>query len=673
MDLEHVTRQVFWNVSLVWLFYTLSALAVLAFATGAYRNVSIWLKGWTGERLKNVSQSLSRVLTDGALNRKIFRGDFAAGIMHLCIMWGFIVLFIGTVLLTIHNDIVPFLFGYTYLIYSFVLDIAGVVMLTGVVLALVRRYVVKARPMHSLLDDGVILALLVVIGITGFTLEGLRLEALKPTVDDWSPIGALFARFLDSGLGGAKAWHGSLWWLHAALSLALVVYIPLSKLFHMFAAPANIYLSAEEPAVVTLEEREKLVGDFNQAQMVSLDACTKCNRCENACPSRASGEPLSPRGFVLNMKGYAKEKYGFRARFDARAKEAAAASQVGDAIEDDAGWWCTTCRACVEQCPVSISPMDVIRETRVSMMAEGRKVPPTIRDMLRTMSKYNNPWESGGSKRAAWRKNLEAKDFSQGDEAEVCYWISCVASGDVRNQEVAKAFISILRHAGVSFAHLGKEEGCCGEFVKRLGEDGLFEAIVEGNFGVFADFGISKMVTTSPHCYHTMKRDYPPLRDKLRIENAPQLEPKHHTEFIAELIAGGKLTFSRRVEKRVTFHDPCYIGRHNGLYEQPRQILRAIPGVEVVEMERSRENSFCCGGGGGRMWLESTGDERMAELRAREAAKTKADILVTACPFCMSNLHDAVKTAGLADVMEVKDIAELVAEAVVSATAYEEV
>lgn len=414
---------------------------------------------------------------------------------------------------------------------------------------------------------------------------------------------------------------------------------------------------------MTVEEREKLAGDFSQAQMISLDACTKCNRCENACPSYAAGEPLTPRGFVLNMKGYAKQKYGFQARFDEKAREAAAGLQVGDVIENDESWWCTTCRACVEVCPVSIRPMDIIKETRVTMMADGRKVPPTVRDMLRTMSKHNNPWESGGSKRFRWRADLGVKDYSQGDEAEICYWISCIASEDLRNQEVVKAFVHVLNHAGIDFAHLGKEEACCGEFVKRLGEDGLFEAIVEGNYGTFAAFGISSLVTTSPHCFHTMNRDYPPLRSKLNIEDAPDLQARHHTEFIAELIKNGKLTFTGHLERRVTFHDPCYIGRHNGLYDQPREVLRSIPGLQLVEMPRSRENSFCCGGGGGRMWLESTSDERMAEIRVKEAADTGADILVTACPFCMSNLHDAVKTAGYADRMEVKDIAELVAEA----------
>ncbi|MBI2955322.1 MAG: 4Fe-4S dicluster domain-containing protein [Chloroflexi bacterium] len=661
--LERATREVFWNVSLVWFFYTLSALAIGAFVLGAYRIVSIWRRGWKDSRRGKPSASLSRTVADGLLNRKIFRNDRIAGLMHLCIMWGFIVLFVGTVLLTIHHDVAPFLFGTTFLVYSLVLDIAGLVLIVGVTTALVRRYVIKARPMNNLFDDGVVLVALLGIAVTGFALEGLRLTALEPFQDDWSPVGTAFAAILDGLPGQPQAWHGVIWWTHAAVSLGLVIYIPLSKLFHMFAAPTNIYLAAAEAATLTLEEREKLVGDFERTQMVSFDACTKCNRCENVCPSFAAGEPLSPRGFVLNVKAFARRKYGIETRLPGKARESVTALQVGDMIEEDAAWWCTTCRACVEECPVSISPMDVIRETRVAQMADGRKVPPTVRDMLRTMSKHNNPWEAGGSKRSRWRQELGAKDLSAGDEAEVCYWISCIASDDLRNQEVARAFIQVLSHAGVDFAHLGKEEGCCGEFVKRLGEDGLFEAIVENNYATFAAYGVSDLVTTSPHCFHTMRRDYPALREKLNIDGAPQLHVRHHTAAIADLLESGKLTFTRRLDSRVTFHDPCYIGRHNGLYEQPRRVLRALPGVELVEMPRSRENSFCCGGGGGRMWLESTADQRMAEIRVREAAAVKVDVLVTACPFCMSNLHDAAKTAGYAEVMEVRDIAELVAEA----------
>lgn len=647
----------------MWLFYVLSALAIVGFAIGAYRNVSIWLRGRSEDVLVRLSSGFSRLFLDGLLNRRVFRGDATVGLIHISIMWGFIILFLGTVALTIHHDFFPYLFGWRYLLYSLVLDIAGLVMIVGVVGALLRRYVFRLRPMPSLLDDAFVLVALFIIGITGFAIEGLRLAALRPPLNDWSPIGAAFAAFLTGDEAQSRLLHGVLWWTHAIAALALVVYIPISKLFHMFASPANIYLAVAEPQVLTIGEREKSGGDFSRTQMVSLDACTKCNRCEIACPSHAIGEPLSPRRFVLEMKRLQKAKHGFRARFAGRRNHTFVGDQFDASFEDSAAWWCTMCMACAETCPVSIRPLDIIRERRVTLMTDGREVPPAIRNMLRTMAKYSNPWEASGSKRMRWRSDLNIKDLSSGDQASLCFWIGCIASEDVRNQEVTKAFIQVLRRANVDFGHLGKEEACCGEFIRRLGEDGLFESIVEGNYATFAAFGVSHIVTASPHCFHTMSREYPLTAQRLQIENAPELQIVHHTSFIADLIRAGRLSFARRLDVRVTFHDPCFIGRHNGLYDAPRTVLRAIPGVELVEMDRARANSFCCGGGGGRMWLESTAQERMAEVRVKEAVRTRAKILVTACPFCLSNLSDAVKTTDCADVIEVRDLAEVVATA----------
>jgi Fe-S oxidoreductase len=284
------------------------------------------------------------------------------------------------------------------------------------------------------------------------------------------------------------------------------------------------------------------------------------------------------------------------------------------------------------------------------------------------VGKHGNPWEPGGPRHFAWQKDLEVKDFSKGDTADLCYWIGCLASDDERNHEVAKALVRVLNAAEVDFAILGKEETCCGEFARRLGEDGLYEALVEGNYAVFAEFGITNLLTTSPHCFHTMSREYPLIRDKLKVEGSPVLNVRHHTVLLANLLREGALRLNGRVEKTVAYHDPCYLGRHNGIYDEPREVLRAIPGLRLVELPRSREGSFCCGGGGGRMWLESDVERRISELRAQDAALAKVDVLVTACPYCLSNLVDSMKVAGYSDSIEVRDIAELVAEAIPAET-----
>jgi len=331
---------------------------------------------------------------------------------------------------------------------------------------------------------------------------------------------------------------------------------------------------------------------------------------------------------------------------------------------------------------VRINPAEIARETRAALIDSGKRVPKTIRDVLNNVGKYGNPWEPGGPKHYAWLKELEAKDFSQGDSADLCYFVGCLASDDQRNHDVAKALVKVLNSAAVDFAIMGKEETCCGDFARRLGEDGLFEALVEGNYSAFADLGISNILTTSPHCFHTMSRDYPAIKDKLNIGqdpkskssvsasatdgglSIPDLNVRHHAQLLAQLLGNGSLRLGHRIEKTVAFHDPCYLGRHNGIYNAPREVLRAIPGVRLVELSRSREGSFCCGGGGGRMWMESDVEHRMSELRVQDAALAKADVLVTACPYCLSNLTDSMKVAGYGEQIEVKDIVELVAEAI---------
>ena len=601
--------------------------------------------------------------------RRIFRGDIFGGLAHFFIMWGFGLLFIGTVLLTVHHDIIQFLFGQIYLTYSLVLDLAGAFFILGTLMAAFRRFVLKANKVYNLWDDPAILALLFTIALTGFVIEGLRLWSISHIGLEWSPVGDAFGVLLDGNAGASRIIHGVIWWIHALAALGLVAYLPYSKLFHMFSAPANLYLSSSPPGIVTLEEREGLQGEFDRTQMVSFDACTKCNRCEVVCPSYAVGEPLSPRDLVQSMKSYVRRKYAIERKYLGSEESRKAVPKIEEAVARDECWYCTTCIACVEKCPVGINPAEIARDVRAVLIESGRRVPKTIRDVLNTVGKHGNPWEPGGPKHFAWLKELEVKDFSQGDAADLCYFVGCLASDDERNHDVAKALVKVLNAAGVDFAILGKDESCCGEFARRLGEDGLYEALVESNYAVFSDYGVSNLVTTSPHCFHTMSREYPLIKNKLKDGegkplSAPDLNVRHHTMLLASLLRSGALRLSGRVEKTVAYHDPCYLGRHNGIYEEPREVLRAVPGVRLVELPRSRESSFCCGGGGGRMWLESDVEHRISELRALDAALAGAEVLVTACPYCLSNLVDSMKVAGYGDRIEVKDIVELVAEAI---------
>jgi len=325
-------------------------------------------------------------------------------------------------------------------------------------------------------------------------------------------------------------------------------------------------------------------------------------------------------------------------------------------------WYCTTCRACMEECPVYVNGIDIIRGIRTGVIEEGTQVPPGVIRALEAIYKYGNPWERAPAKRGEWTEGLRVKDLSQGEEAPLLLYVGCTASYDARLQEVARSLCMLLQEAGVDFGILGAEEPCCGEPARRLGEDGLFEEVVTQNVELFSGLKIEGVVTLSPHAFHSFKNEYPPLGRRLNLP-LEGWRIRHFSQLLVELIREGRIPLKRGVRRVVTYHDPCYLGRHNGVYEEPRDILRAIPGIELREMPRSKSRSLCCGGGGGRMWFEAEEEGKIAELRVKEAAETGAEVIATACPFCLAMLTDAVKTAGLEDKLQVKDISELVIEA----------
>jgi Fe-S oxidoreductase/nitrate reductase gamma subunit len=660
-----ITREVFWNIDTFQqlLFYSLAAVASIVFFAGVVRIIGIWRSTWGDRRERKLGDSIRRGLLDGLLGRQIFRGDLLGGLAHFFMSWGWIFLFIGTVLLTIHHDIAGFLYGIIYLVYSLALDVSGALFIAGVLVLAYRRFVLRANNMRTRWDDPLYLVLLFAIATTGFLAEGLRLWSISHIGMEWSPVGDLVGTIIEGDRTASRSAHHVFWWVHAVSALGLIAYIPYSKLFHMFADPTNLYVTSAAPAILTVEEREHLRGAFDTAELVSMDACTRCNRCEVACPSYAAGEQLSPRELVLQMKGYTHRTYAVD---HARWTDSHSAATVEEAATAGGAWYCTTCIACFDRCPVGISAADIARDSRAVMVESGRQVPRTIRDMLNNAGRHGNPWEPRGAKHFAWEQQLEARDFSVGDSAPLCFYTNNLSSGDARNQEVAKSLSRVLKAARVDFAILGKAEPYHGEEMRRVGEDGLFETLVEDNYTAFQEYGISNIVTASPHSFHAFMHDYPRLKGKLKLNDAPDLRVDHHTMLLARLLDSGSLQLTGKVEKRVAYHDPCYLGRHNGVYDAPRRVLKAIPGIQLVELPKAGRDSFCCGGGGGRMWLESETEHRISELRARDAAVAGVDVLATACPYCMSNLTDGMKVAGLDDSIQVRDVVELVAEALTS-------
>jgi Fe-S oxidoreductase len=637
-------REHFWNIHLIWLFYVLSFAAILVFAIGAVRALRRWRSGWWPARERHRDAWVPEALAGAG----IFKGDVPGGLAHLLTLWGFVVLFVGTTLLAIDQYLITFLTGKVWLAYSLILDLFGAGFVLALAWLLFRRHVLRRRLLYrEEPEDSLLLVHLLIVGISGFLVEGLRLAQTTPTAGDWSPVGAMLARYLPAG---ALTAHRVVWWLHAVFSLLLIVWIPFGKIRHLLTSPLHRFVASRSPVIRTAEEREQATAAFGIHEMLASDACTRCNRCENACPSTGVAEALSPRRVVLDL---------------ARASRAGlSASQRTSASPEEIPWLCTSCGACRAACPIRIDAADLIRETRAYVVEQGTAVPDGVARALDSIAKHGNPWEGKRSKRALWAEGLGLRDFSGGDSASLLWWPGCTLAYETRCQELSRATARLLSAAGVDFMIPGKKESNTGDLARRCGEDGLFEMMLEGNVALITETAASGVIVSSPHDWHALAFEYPRLVPRLADVEATLPPARHVTEVLAQKIEEGALHLAAGPRRRIAFHDPCYLGRHHGVFDAPRAILRAIPGTTLVEMQANRESSLCCGGGGGRMWFEpeQAGGLKMSERRARQAVDAGAEVLATACPWCLIQFEDAVKTAGLEDRLRVADVTELAAE-----------
>jgi len=630
----------FWQIESVWLFYLMAALAAGLFTFGVVSRVRVWQRGLRGKGGLLSWQGLERVLLDAFLGKRIFKGELAAGIMHLLILWGFLVLFAGTVLLTLHHYVLSFLEGPVYLFFSACLEIAGGMLVVGLLWAMIRRYVQRVPRLERRPEDFLVPLWLLLAALSGFLTEGIRLAAQAPTGAGWSFFG-YGVSLLWSPSDPPVSLYPYFWWSHALISLGFIAAIPYSKLFHILAAPLHVFLSEAPPLLVPTEMRDDEGEAYSLRDLVSFDACTRCGRCVEVCPSTGAGEPFAPRDFIV----WAGTRQGC---FDSQKV-----------------WHCTTCRACLEVCPLYIAVPDSIHQARSTVIEDGKQVPQLLIKTLEKLFKYNNPWEGSRKNRTKWAEGLDITDLSKTKKPEgLCYFVGCTTSIETRAQGLARSFSRILQHADIPFGILGKKEPCCGDIARRVGEDGLFEEQAETCMELFAQFDVEDVVVSSPHCFHTVRNEYPALQSMTRKDETRNLRILHYSQFLNKLLRKGTIRFETPLDLKVTYHDPCYLGRHNDIYEAPREVITAIPGVELVEMGHTRSDSLCCGGGGGRMWQEELdADEKMSEIRISEAAATKAEVMVTACPLCLIMLEDAAKTTGLEDSLRVMDLNELVAMA----------
>jgi len=690
-------REVFWNIPLPAfeiILFALTFVALAIFAYGVYRRWLMWkAMGKPEMRLDNIKERVKIVLQEVFLQKKVLKDPFP-GIMHALIFFGFFVLIFGAAFDAGQHHITEPLFSWTflkgnfYLGFSFLMDLFGLFVLIGVIIALDRRFVSKPDRMgyrgevENKPDDVIVLLLIGAIIITGFIAEALRIYVTNPPWEYWSFVGWLLSHtFVGIEHDTARLVHQLTWWVHALLGLGFIAYIPYSRLMHIITTPANHFLQSFKPTgyiepIRDFENAEAFgVGkleEFTWKQIFDADACTRCGRCQDGCPAYLTGKPLSPKKMVQDIKTHWLEKAPDavkamkaaqlagapaegEAPAEAAAEEATGKALVGEVIDLHELWACTNCMYCMEHCSASIEHVPKIIDMRRYKVLTEADFSPELQLSCRNMENNSNPWGVGAHVRGDWAKELGVKTLAEGPNVEYLFYVGCSGSFDDRGKKISVAFAKILQEAGVSFGILGTEEGCCGDSAMRCGNEYLFQSLAQANIDVMNGYGVKKVIAICPHGYNALKKDYPNFGGNFEVY--------HHTEIIANLIATGKIKLPEPLKGTFVYHDSCFLGRYNHIYDQPRQILKAIRGINVVEMERNLDKSFCCGAGGARMWMEEDIGERINNARTKQAIAVNADTVAVGCPFCLTMISDGIKDNKREETMQAWDLAELVVKA----------
>jgi len=683
------TREIYWNISGETLIYVFLAAALGGLAYGIHRRVRLWRLGGPGgeaQRLDRRGLRLRGLLVEVFGQRRPLRDPYP-GVAHLLVFYGFLAELIATALISVQEWTgIHFLKGTFYLWYSLLSDAFGILALVGLCMLLWRRAVVRPARLHSVLDDWIALVLLLLIFLQGFLVEGVRIAvtelAQQPELARWSPGGYALALLVQGqDPERLRSLHRLLWWFHAATAFGLLGYMAYGKLGHLWYGPANIFLRNLEPSGklrhADIEEMaesdpdslERLgvarIDQYGWKDLLDLDACMNCGRCEEACPAHMSGVPLSPRKLIRDMRGHL-TRVG-PALLEAREGDGSAATALpplfgepGDggtepAVLEAEIWGCRTCGACHRECPVCVEHIPKLVGMRRHLVMTQSKMSDLAQQFLKNMDDRMHPWAGASHDREEWFQDLDLKLLGQGDRAEYLFWVGCAGAMIDRNIEVTRAMVKVLRAGGVDFAILGAEEVCTGDPARRAGGELTFQICAKTNIETFSGYGVRKIITTCPHCFNSFENEYPDF--------GGHYEVTHHTQLIDELIRSGRLRLARTLAS-VSYHDPCYLGRHNGVYEAPRKVLgRLSASGRVEELARGRSRSLCCGSGGGYAWMDDEPEKRISYTRFEELKACGAATAAVSCPFCMQMFEDAASALDPDRSVRPKDIAELVAEA----------
>ena len=616
--------------------------------------------------------ALGQVLLQRCVLKNVTKKDWS-GLGHMFIFYGFCLFVISYgfhIAEGFYAKLSPALFGAGFNnSFFFLLDAAGLIVIGALIWAAIRRYIMRPSRLEPIMSKGaaIILLLISFLMIIGFSVEGFRLMAEDKPFADWAFVGAGFSElFINMGFKPyAETLFYFFWYFHIIIIFGFGIYLLYSKHLHILVAHPNLYFHSTAPkgslqSITDMEEAEMFgaaeITDFSWKQLLDLYACTECGHCNANCPAGISEKPLQPKDFIVDLRDHlfttGKEL------LDKQKKEGAEEEKgvcvITDVLPEDIVWDCTNCMACMEVCPVGVEHVTKIIEMRRYLVLMESNFPAVVQTAFRGMERNSNPWNLGRSTRADWAKNLDVNILSEGSgDVDILYYVGCSGSYDLRNQKVAKSMVKILRAAGINFGILGTEEGCCGDSARRIGNEYLYQMMARENIDTFKKYKFNKIVVTCPHGYNTLKKEYP--------EFGGEFEVVHHTEFILDLIKTGKIDLQGDLDKIITYHDSCFLGRYNGIYEAPREILGSIPKVKLVEMDRNHKFSFCCGAGGGRMWMERVRGQRVYALRTEQALAKDPDQIATACPFCMTHFEDGLIFHDVVEKIKVLDIAEIIA------------
>lgn len=659
--------------------------ALYHFGTALKYKIELVMLGKNEDRFGEIKKRIKLFIDYVLLQKRVFK-EPKYGLMHATFFWGFLAITVETFNFIaqgfnqhFHVPLTgnPFFIG--------IIETVEALVLVALAFAFHRRLVLKPKNLTLNFDGLLILSFITGLMVTALLKDGFEI-AMAQTPNTVFTMENASSYFIPSYIGygisqillvtGMSAsalhiGHNIFWWIHTLIVLRFLVFIPASKHSHLLAAMVTVFFGRTKPLGqlsyldldAEMEKDEPAFGvnkfeDYTWRQLLDVYACTECGRCQLQCPAYATGKPLNPKKIIVDLRH---ELYDTGEQMmkenDAKKAGVAVANPVEEhplierVFEKEEIWSCTTCLACVQACPVLIEHVDKIVDVRRHLVMMEADMSEQVQLTFRNIENTGNPWGIGAASRGDWSEGLNVKTFDENPDAEYLYFVGCAASYDDKNKKVARSLVKILNDANINFAILGSEETCTGDPARRIGNEMLFQMQAKQNIETMNGYNVKKVITACPHCFNTIKNEYTQLGGNYEVV--------HHTELIYNLIQQGKVKPQKTVDETITYHDSCYLGRYNDVYDAPREILKAIPGVKLVEMEKSKDTGMCCGAGGGRMWMEETIGERINEVRAVQAIETNASIVASACPFCKTMLTDGINAKETSGKVQNLDIVEI--------------